>query len=386
MSDLFSSWFQVLSAEVGCKQTCRGIFVSKGVIVPLCIIKSTLFFAGLEKKTFSEIKPIWLEDNRRSLLIYPAITVGILLLLIYANLMTSDLTDSNQNYYIALVTVNLAVIIASMTVVKRHPGLTLPLDYLFIITLYLFALMITGLHRDMPAVIVVALLLIAPFLFTDRPIRMILLTTAVVIALCVISSRSKAPDVARMDLWNSISIGCVTIAVEIVQMRHEFFSYAQQQKVCYLSQTDVLTGAKNRNHYEAVLQEYPKKADHNVVVVYADINGLHELNNSNGHLAGDIMLQAVASEMIAYFGSEDTYRVGGDEYIAIKADAEEETVRKAMDDVFERLVASGYYLSFGTASGEKANLDMPALVKEAEADMFAAKQEYYKKTGYTRRR
>ncbi|MCR5089201.1 MAG: diguanylate cyclase [Oscillospiraceae bacterium] len=349
-------------------------------------IISTLLYAGLDKETFRSIKPIWLEDNRRSLLIYPPITVFIFLLLIYANLLTHDLTDSNQRYYITLVIINLIVIIASMTVAKRHPALVLPLDYLFIIALYWFALMITELHPDMPAVVMVALLLVAPFLFTDRPISMILLTIATVITLCLVSSWTKSPDVSRMDLWNGVSIGCGTIAVEIVQMRHEFFSYAQQQKVSYLSQTDILTGAKNRNHYENTLEKYPEKATGNIVVVYADVNGLHELNNTKGHLAGDAMLQTVASELITFFGTEDTYRVGGDEYIAITADAEEDVIRSAMEAICERLIARGYYLSFGTASEEKEKLNMSALVKKAEADMFIAKQEYYKKTGYTRRR
>ena len=69
---------------------------------------------------------------------------------------------------------------------------------------------------------------------------------------------------------------------------------------------------------------YPYLCQENVVCVYADANGLHELNNEQGHDAGDRMLQTVAREMQSRFGDAHTYRVGGDEFVAFVPDREPE--------------------------------------------------------------
>lgn len=61
-----------------------------------------------------------------------------------------------------------------------------------------------------------------------------------------------------------------------------------------MGENDLLTGLLNRNSYQKRILEYPKKYTESIACIYADANGLHELNNSQGHEAGDRMLQCVA--------------------------------------------------------------------------------------------
>ena len=69
---------------------------------------------------------------------------------------------------------------------------------------------------------------------------------------------------------------------------------AQARQLEYVSQTDILTGLKNRNYFEIMVQEIPERCASNLICVYGDVNGLHEINNNHGHNAGDKMLREVA--------------------------------------------------------------------------------------------
>ena len=116
--------------------------------------------------------------------------------------------------------------------------------------------------------------------------------------------------------------------------------------------------------------------NNNLICVYADVNGLHEMNNKEGHLAGDRMLQEVARVMQQRFGTEDTYRIGGDEFVGFRVDGHMEYVSSEIDQMNQELAQKGYHVSFGSSSHEvtQDEFDMQSLVKEAESKMFDAKR------------
>ena len=74
-----------------------------------------------------------------------------------------------------------------------------------------------------------------------------------------------------------------------------------------------LTGLRNRNNYQKALEDYAKFTKGTICCIYIDANGLHELNNSLGHGAGDTMLRFIGTSMKQFFGSSHTFRIGGDE-------------------------------------------------------------------------
>jgi diguanylate cyclase (GGDEF)-like protein len=303
-----------------------------------------------------------------------------------ANIFTEDLTSSNTIYYVVLLAINAVLFILSMTTLNKHPEITLPLNYVFMFALYWFGMRITVLHSDMPAVVAVAILLVAPFFFIDRPIRQILLTVTVTVILIVLSHIYKAPNVARMDLWNGIAICISTVGIEIIQMKDKFQNFANVNRVLYLSMTDVLTNARNRNTYEGRLKSLEGRKLSDLTVVYVDVNGLHEVNNTQGHAAGDKMLKAVASRMIDRFGDENTFRVGGDEFVAVLENVPYEKARKQMDTAIEELEALNYHISVGVKRGSEEHASLPELVKDAEQEMYAMKAEFYRTRGIDRRK
>lgn len=152
-----------------------------------------------------------------------------------------------------------------------------------------------------------------------------------------------------------------------------------------LAETDVLTGLLNRNSYEEKLTSYPAGCRENLTCIYADVNGLHELNNSSGHAAGDKMLQTVAHTIQCHFGTGDTYRIGGDEFVAFVRDEAEETIQAQIGEIIAFLEKEGYHVSVGICRQE-APIEMDAMIKQAEKNMYIEKNRYYEQIGVDRRR
>ena len=153
---------------------------------------------------------------------------------------------------------------------------------------------------------------------------------------------------------------------------------------------DALTGCYNRRAYEEDLKRISMGSD--FIYVAIDINGLKGVNDNLGHEAGDRMILGAAQCIEECFGDNGkTYRLGGDEFSAlIHADREALT---RMLSRFEEAMASWsendqivLSASYGFAShADHPNEDVNALAKIADEQMYAAKEQYYIKTGKVRR-
>ena len=99
---------------------------------------------------------------------------------------------------------------------------------------------------------------------------------------------------------------------------------------------DGMTGAKNRNAYlEDVGLADPdiKEGKLTFAVAVFDITGLKEINDNQGHECGDRAITDSARILREVFGRDNTYRTGGDEFVAAVRFAAEKDMRKS----FERI-------------------------------------------------
>ncbi|HEX7722680.1 MAG TPA: diguanylate cyclase, partial [Pyrinomonadaceae bacterium] len=96
-----------------------------------------------------------------------------------------------------------------------------------------------------------------------------------------------------------------------------------------LSLIDELTGLYNRRGFLAVTEQHVAaiRRDKKVpIVVYADLDGLKEINDSFGHHEGDRALAGAAEILKETFRSSDILaRLGGDEFIALAAITQDES-------------------------------------------------------------
>ena len=344
-------------------------------------------YAGLEKEDYNKLIPSIREENKVLLNVFSQISAVMFLLLYIVSMVTHGFAADNSTTYMLSAIEMLIILFCVHFILPKHPALIMLIVYIFEIMLYAFGIHISMLHAEKPAVSAVAFLLVSPLLFYDRPVRLSAVIAAVVAVFCGIAVRFKAPDVAETDVWNAITFGVVAVSATVFTMSIKIRALAQSQQIQYLSQTDLLTGTYNRNHYENRLQAYPGMCASNLICVYADVNGLHEMNNGYGHPAGDKMLREVAEAMQQCFGEEHTYRVGGDEFVAFRVDGQLDDLLAEVYRLRQALNEKGYHVSFGTAVREKAQgeMNMHELVNEAEINMFAAKRLFYRQSGYDRR-
>lgn len=146
---------------------------------------------------------------------------------------------------------------------------------------------------------------------------------------------------------------------------------------------DSLTGLLNRNAYDSDVEQLRSADIGAVVCVYADMIGLHEVNNHLGHKQGNRMLCEFADAARAFFGDDRLYRIGGDEFVIISSAHTEAQTRKQLNYMRERLHTQGCEISVGVASSESTS-DLPKIIEQAENEMRREKKEYYVRGGSKR--
>ena len=121
--------------------------------------------------------------------------------------------------------------------------------------------------------------------------------------------------------------------------------------------------------------------------LYVDVNGLHELNNTMGHEAGDEMLMYISSKLIEYFGADYAYRIGGDEFVVFVFDETEESINAELEKMNEELAKRNYHISVGHSIRKSFDTNTESVIARAERRMYEQKQLYYRdKDDDTRKR
>lgn len=154
-----------------------------------------------------------------------------------------------------------------------------------------------------------------------------------------------------------------------------------------LAHYDVLTGLPNRALYHDRLDQAIAKVkrDNSVLaVLFLDLDGFKQVNDSAGHEVGDDLLKTVARKLEDTVREVDTVgRIGGDEFVIVleeltqAADAEvaAEKIIKAISAVYcEGCGSFPVSGSIGVALYPQHGRDVQTLIKHADTAMYAAKR------------
>jgi diguanylate cyclase (GGDEF)-like protein len=146
-------------------------------------------------------------------------------------------------------------------------------------------------------------------------------------------------------------------------------------------QMDSLTGVLARSAGEdraRIELDRARRLHTDLVCVFLDVSGLKATNDTYGHGAGDVALQAVAALLLGSVRAYDTvFRYGGDEFVCIVSEAAEESMRRRFVEITERPLRFGkgaVGLSFGM-SGLREGDDLGTLLDRADADMYARRRQ-----------
>jgi diguanylate cyclase (GGDEF)-like protein len=122
-----------------------------------------------------------------------------------------------------------------------------------------------------------------------------------------IASEVEAQGFRNLVIDSAIVLICLLIGVGVVGVL---------RKIQHLATHDGLTGLPNRIRYEAVLQQ---SINHNenqsIAVIFVDLDGFKNVNDTLGHEVGDRLLQKVAERLTACISDRGVVaRSGGDEF------------------------------------------------------------------------
>lgn len=160
----------------------------------------------------------------------------------------------------------------------------------------------------------------------------------------------------------------------------EISSYQMFDKFKLLSTVDLLTGVLNRNEMnnrvmQLSLDDRPGRP--NIGIVFADLNGLKQMNDKEGHSAGDKLIKDAAKILKNVFHKKEIYRAGGDEFMVLLRDTNiaelEEFTRqiKALADETDTVS-----FAVGLCVEEDSQKIYEAM-KQADVNMYEDKKAFY---------
>ena len=164
---------------------------------------------------------------------------------------------------------------------------------------------------------------------------------------------------------------------------------SQQARIAYLEQLadqDSLTPVANRRAFVRELSRitsFGERYGATSSVIYFDLNGLKEINDTYGHAAGDAAIGKVADILLEHVRESDLVgRLGGDEFGVLLSQADEATARTKAKTLIDEIESApldwqGHQiplrLAYGThtfSTGENAGDALAA----ADRAMYAHKR------------
>lgn len=160
------------------------------------------------------------------------------------------------------------------------------------------------------------------------------------------------------------------------------------QHLHLLAHHDPLTGLPNRALLEERLQHalaQAQRSGREVALLFCDLDGFKQINDSHGHEIGDRLLCAVALRLGAGRRRIDTVaRLGGDEFVILLGDLAEgyegghKVARQCLDALAEPFDMDGLRLRVGLSIGiavcRDGCTDASLLLSQADSAMYEAKR------------
>lgn len=172
----------------------------------------------------------------------------------------------------------------------------------------------------------------------------------------------------------------VGVSTDINQLK------SHQQMLERVAHYDALTLLPNRALLADRLKQsiaLAKRHQTQLAVCYLDLDGFKQVNDSQGHGAGDLVLQVVAQRLVSFLRASDTAaRLGGDEFVVLlgglaSADGIEPLLQRLMQAIGEPICIPGVDAvvgaSIGVAIYPQDATEPDTLLRQADMAMYAAK-------------
>lgn len=170
-------------------------------------------------------------------------------------------------------------------------------------------------------------------------------------------------------------------AVELFKAKKEY-----EEQMEYQANFDLLTGLPNRRHLFSYLNLNINQYQENLgqlVIMFVDLDGFKQVNDSMGHSVGDKVLQECATRLKQIAVELNGYisRLGGDEFIICFykiSDNFENEAKKVIGIFDEKINTSGIHVKLGCSIGitsypDHYGDDPKQLIRNADSALYKAK-------------
>lgn len=188
-------------------------------------------------------------------------------------------------------------------------------------------------------------------------------------------------------------LNCFSLFSSVVIKMVEYYKKAEQLKE--LSITDSLTEVYNKRYfYERLTEEIHRSERYNFIFSIAlfDIDDFKLFNDTEGHLAGDMILKDIATIAHKSLRSNDIIcRFGGEEFVVLMPQTEKEeafivaerirnNVKEFLTRPWERFPSPSITVSIGVSTFPEDGKDNDSLINNADIALYKAKAEGKNKT------
>ena len=211
-----------------------------------------------------------------------------------------------------------------------------------------------------------------------------------------VASYSREKRYVRKDgstIWAHITVSCVRGSAEtpgyLISVVQDITQAKEaEQRLNQLAQYDTLTGLPNRHLFQDRLEGAIARARRStalVALLFLDLDGFKEINDTLGHAMGDRVLQAVGARLRESVREADTVaRLGGDEFtVILEAFPDKLTIISTADKLLRALgaplIIDGREIyvtpSIGISVFPSVATTADGLLQTADIAMYHAKSE-----------
>ena len=205
-----------------------------------------------------------------------------------------------------------------------------------------------------------------------------------------VSAETSAEDAAE----DADPIGAISAKVHTMQAKlRAYMQYAEEQ-----AYTDQMTGVNNKAAYLDRIKALNREINAGIAAfatIVFDVNGLKRTNDNYGHECGDYIIIDAAKIICRVFKDDQTYRIGGDEFITITGAITEEELEQKYEQLAvavahfnaqEKHYAMTLSFSWGGAIYRPGvDAAFKEVFKRADQAMYITKENYYQRCGNPRR-
>jgi len=153
------------------------------------------------------------------------------------------------------------------------------------------------------------------------------------------------------------------------------------REIQFLAFHDSLTGLYNRTFFDEEVSRVNTSRNLPISVIFADVNGLKDLNDRFGHFYGDDYLKTISRTIKESCRHEDlVVRWGGDEFVVLLLRTDTEMAEEIVSRIEKNLSKIDCFaveasVSFGVATKRDMLTDFHDVLRNAELAMYSKKRE-----------